>query len=170
MLQLYQLSVWLHVLAACIWIGGMAFLVLVVVPLLRRPELRAVAPGLVRGAGERFRTVGWICLGTLVVTGTFNMWFRGILWSSFLDGSFAQHPMARPLALKLLLVAAVLALSAFHDFRVGPRAARLMEEKPDSPEAAQARRSASRYGRLNGMLSLLILLLAIFVVRGGFPL
>lgn len=169
MVVLYELLVWIHILAACAWIGGMAFLVLIVVPLLRSPEFGPVAARFVQRSGERFRTIGWICLGTLVATGAFNMWFRGIAWVSFFDGTFAQSPVARPLAIKLVLVAVVLGVSAYHDFVVGPRATRLWREDPHSEATRRARKQAATYGRINGTLSLLIALLAVFVVRGGFP-
>lgn len=169
MTLLYQLSVYVHILAACAWVGGMAFLVVVVVPLLRRKELSSVAAAFVQKSGERFRTLGWICLGTLVATGTLNMWFRRIAWSSFFDGSFAKNPIARPLAVKLLLVALVLAVSAFHDFYVGPRATALWQKDPTSREALKARKQAAMFGRINGTLSLIIVLLAVFIVRGGLP-
>lgn len=169
MLLLYELSVWLHILAACAWVGGMVFLVGVVVPLLRKKELAQVAAAFVEQSGERFRTLGWICLGILVVTGTINMAFRGIHWADFFNGQFAQNPIARPLALKLLLVACVLAVSAVHDFWIGPRAARLWRENPDSEETRRARKRAANFGRVNGTLSIVIVLLAVFVVRGGFP-
>lgn len=166
---LYGLSVWLHILAASIWIGGMAFLVFVIVPLLKKPELGAVASAFVQSSGERFRVLGWICLGTLLATGALNMWFRGIAWSSFFDGSFKESPMARTLAMKLGLVAAVLLVSAVHDFRVGPRATALWQQDPKSEAATRARKKAALYGRVNGMLSLLIVLLAVFLARGGLP-
>jgi uncharacterized membrane protein len=64
---MYQWIVWVHILAAIIWIGGMFFLPLVLVPVLRRqePKLRAV---LLDAVGRRFRTVGWIAIGLLLVT------------------------------------------------------------------------------------------------------
>ena len=58
---LYHLSVFLHILSAIIWIGGMLFLALVVVPTTRGlpPSERAALFGAV---GRRFRRVGWICI------------------------------------------------------------------------------------------------------------
>ncbi|MBL8957987.1 MAG: DUF4149 domain-containing protein [Myxococcaceae bacterium] len=168
MLWAYELSVWLHVLAACAWVGGMVFLVVVLVPVVKRGDA-ALAAALIEGSGRRFRTLGWVCLGTLLATGTLNMHFRGIHFGDFFDGSFAQNPVARPLALKLLLFAAVLALSAVHDFLVGPRATAAWRRAPSSPEARAGRRQASLFGRVNGVLALLIVLLAVFVARGGYP-
>ena len=72
--------VWLHILAAAIWIGGMVFLALVLVPVVRRPEYRDHAWRLVHLTGTRFRWVGWVCLGILAVSGFVNLDFRGIGW------------------------------------------------------------------------------------------
>ncbi len=77
MRALYLLSVWIHILAATVWIGGMLFLVLVVVPWLRKGK-RPDAAVFLRETGTRFRNVGWICFALLAVTGTFNLWMRGV--------------------------------------------------------------------------------------------
>ena len=74
---LYLLSVWIHILAAMAWIGGMFFLVLVVVPWLRAGN-RANAGAFLRETGQRFRSVGWSCFAILTVTGTFNLYARGV--------------------------------------------------------------------------------------------
>lgn len=52
---LYLASVWLHLLAAAVWLGGTIFLALVIVPALRRPALQGVAAPLIQWTGERFR-------------------------------------------------------------------------------------------------------------------
>lgn len=54
--------------------------------------------------------------------------------------------------------------SAFHDFYLGPRAARLL--KADDPGAESMRRVASYAGRVTLLLSLIILALAVLLVRG----
>ena len=44
----YLLAVSFHILAACVWIGGMVFLAVVLLPALREPEYRGVALPLIR--------------------------------------------------------------------------------------------------------------------------
>jgi putative copper export protein len=99
----------LHVLAAIVWIGGMLFIALVLVPVVRRLE-PAERARLVHTIGMRFRAVGWIALGLLLLSGLLNLWLRPYL-------------LGVPLfQAKLGLVVVALALSVTHDFVLGPRA------------------------------------------------
>jgi hypothetical protein len=139
------------------------------VPLLRSPEYRERAAELVRRSMLKFRVVGWICLGTLIATGSYNMWVRGLRWSSFFNGSYQQNPIARALGWKLLLVAVVLVVSAVHDFYIGPRATLLWSQAPDSRDALRFRKLAGTFGRVNALLALAIVFLAVMLVRGGLP-
>jgi uncharacterized membrane protein len=136
----------LHVLAALTWIGGMLFIALVLVPVARGlndPPLRA---RLFHDAGVRFRTIGWIALGVLIATGLGNVVLRPYLLTV---GRFQ---------VKLGLVVIALALSAVHDFFVGPRAGR--------PGAdPRLRLYASWLGRVNLVLVLVIVLLGL-ALRG----
>ncbi len=75
------LARWLHLLAAITWVGGMLFIALVFVPVTRRPPDPALRGRLVREAGRRFRSVGWIALGLLVLSGLANLWDRPYLLS-----------------------------------------------------------------------------------------
>lgn len=99
----------LHVLAAIVWIGGMLFIALVLVPVLRRLE-PAERLRLVHATGLRFRTVGWIALSLLLLSGLLNLWLR-----PYLLGVPLFH-------VKLGLVVLALALGVIHDFVLGPRA------------------------------------------------
>lgn len=167
MRTLYILSVWLHILAAMIWLGGMLFLVLVLVPVLRRQEYRGVAGGLIHWTGVRFRWVGWVCLGLLLASGILNLGFRGFTWQDLWTGRLWQGPFGRALGIKLLLVAVVFLLSVLHDFVIGPRATTLWQRDPEAIETRRLRRTASSIGRLNLVLGLIIVLLGVFLVRGG---
>jgi len=166
MRTLYLVSVVLHIVAASAWLGGMLFLVLVVVPSLRAPALVVHAAALIRVVGERFRTVGWATLLVLVVTGVINAAFRAGSAAGLADAAWWATPFGRLLAVKLALVALVLLLSALHDFHVGPHAGRLMTEAPDDPATPRWRMAARWMGRINLLLALAIVVLAVRLVRG----
>lgn len=164
-MTLYFISVVLHILAATIWIGGIAFLVLVVVPWLRGGG-RVAAGAFLRETGERFRTVGWTCFGVLLVTGTYNLWYRGVRPRHLVDPTWLQSPVGSAIALKLAVFALVLCISVVHDFSVGPRATRAIALDPTSPEAARLRQQASLLGRANALLALVLIVIAVAIVRG----
>lgn len=165
MRALYIASVYLHILAAVVWIGGMFFLVLVVVPWLRAGN-RAAAGRLLRETGIRFRNVGWACFALLLATGVLNLWYRGVRFEHFARPEWVTGPFGQAITWKLGLFAVVLVVSAVHDFRIGPRATRAMEEDPTGPEAQRLRRSASLLGRLNALLALGLVFLGVVLVRG----
>lgn len=161
----YLVSVWLHVICATIWVGGIAFVVLVVVPWLRAGG-RSIAGTFLRETGERFRNVGWLCFGVLAVTGTFNLWARGVRWASFADPEWRSSPFGHAVIAKLTVFAAILGVSLVHDFVVGPQATRAILRDPQSSEAQRLRARASVLGRLNAVFALLIVGVAVVLVRG----
>lgn len=162
---LYLVSVWLHVLAAVLWLGGMLFLVVAVVPVLRRME-RGPAAALMHAVGVRFRAAGWVCFALLLLTGTFNLAVRGVRWADLVRAQFWDSPLGRPLGVKLACFAAVLALSAWHDFSLGPRATQVAREDPSGPQAQHLRRQASLIGRANVLLALVLVACGVVIVRG----
>jgi putative copper resistance protein D len=137
---------WLHVVAAITWIGGMLFIALVLVPVARRLADPTVRVKLVQDTGRRFRTVGWIALGVLVVTGLLNLWIHpGLLASPRLHW-------------KLGLVMLALILSVLHDFALGPRAG-----APGADPALRVR--ASWLARINLLVALVIVALGLSLLR-----
>lgn len=163
---LYVLSVWIHIIAATIWIGGMLFLVLVVVPWLRSGA-RMDAARFLRETGERFRNVGWACFVVLLVTGTFNLWVRGVRLSDFVRSEWLQSPFGKTVLVKLGAFALVLLVSAIHDFYVGPRATQAIAAAGrDSSQAQVERRRASLLGRINVLLALVLVVAGVMLVRG----
>lgn len=137
---------WIHVLSAIVWIGGMLFIALVLVPVVRRLDDAALRTRLVHAVGLRFRTVAWIALAALVLTGLANLWER-----PYLLGAPRFH-------LKLGLVVVALGLASVHDFVLGPRAG-----VPGADPAVRVR--ASRVARVNVVVVVLIVLLGL-ALRG----
>ncbi len=162
----YLMSVWFHIMAAVVWVGGTIFLVIVLVPAIRRPEFGGIASALIRFTALRFRCVGWVCFCIFVVTGIVNLAARGIGLQDLQDAIFWQSSFGRTLAIKLMLVAAILLISAFHDFLLGPRASAAWEADPASAETLRLRRQAVQLGRLNLLMGLVAIVLGIMLVRG----
>lgn len=162
----YLITVWVHILAAAVWIGSMVFLGIAVVPLLRTPDLANVRTTLLQRLGLRFRWIGWGLLLVLIATGVANVGFRGYTWSHLWDGTLWQGTWGRMLAWKVGLVGLMLVVNGVHDFYLGPRATQQIESGDASAETA--RRAASYLGRLVVLLSLVILALAVMLVRGGY--
>lgn len=164
-MTLYWLNITIHVLTALLWLGGMFFLAVVGAPVLRAVEPAELRAELFRRLGQRFRSIGWISIGVLIVTGLFNLQFRGLLsWDMLLDGAFWGSPYGRMLALKLLAVTAMLVVQAVHDFGVGPAASRV---QPGSPELLVLRRRAAWLARSSAVFGIIVVIAAVRLARGG---
>lgn len=161
----FVVSMWLHLAAAIVWIGGLAFISMVLVPTLRAPTLRPHALVLLRASGRKFQRIAYASFVTLAVTGVANLYLKA---GGSLDvvGALLPTPYGRLLIAKVLLVLAIVALSLYHDFVVGPRAARALEADATSAAARALRRRASWLGRINALLSLVVMTLALLLVRG----
>lgn len=161
----YYFNVTLHVLAALLWLGGMFFLGAVGAPVLRRVEPASLRAQLFTGLGEQFRRVGWTAIGVLVITGIFNLHFRGLLraelWTS---AAFWSSGLGQALAWKLGTAALMIGISAVHDFISGPAAGRL---EPGSPAAVRARLRAAWMARVNAIVGVVLVIAAVRLARGG---
>lgn len=135
--------VWVHVVAAAVWVGGLLYTSHLVLPAIARGE-RAYVSLLAKG-----RIIGWVGLGLSVVTGLENLRRVG-LGSGWLAG-------------KLVLVIGLLALSAQRDFVLLPRATRVIERGGDPGTAFSGLRWLDR---IVVLLALATLFLAVGVVRG----
>lgn len=162
---MYFLNVTIHVAAAMLWLGGMFFLAVVGGPVLRDVEPAALRAALFQRLGERFRTVGWLCIIVLLATGVGNLYFHGVLHSDvLLSAAFWHTPFGRTLAWKLVAVLAMLIVSAVHDFVLGPAASRAV---PGTPQAIRARRQAAWLARINALLGIIVVIAAVRLARGG---
>lgn len=163
---MYYLSVYLHILSAIFWIGGMLFTVAVLVPASRHELLKNKRGAFFKLVGEKFSRISWILFLVLLITGLTNLTGRGIPLESLLNSSFWQNEFGTNLLIKLGVFAVVLILSGIHDFYAGPKAARLMDANRDSPKTKKFRKVSSWIGRINLVLGLIILFYAIRLARG----
>lgn len=164
---MYQLSVFIHIIAACVWVGGQLFMALVVVPALRGwtgPERARAFSAL----GLQFWLVGYVALGILVLTGVYNAGQRGVRWSTLANSRFYDSEFGQVLTTKVALVLLVFLLSLVHDLKLGPASVKLLKQPEPANEALLRayRRRASMLARLTMGLSLVIVFLAVALVRG----
>jgi copper resistance protein D len=164
MSQTYFITVTVHVLAALVWLGGMLFFALIA-PILRAIPDDSLRAGLFDALGRRFRTVGWVCIVALLVSGVGQLQMRG-WWGLDVWGSrgFLTTSLGTALAAKVALVFVMIAIQAIHDFWLGPRAGLAAV---GSPEATALRRRAAHLARANAFLGLVLVYVAVRLGRGG---
>ena len=162
-MTLYHFNVFIHIMAALFWLGGMFFLAVVGAPVLRKVEPAELRARLFTQIGRQFRSAGWIAIAVLLITGLLNLRFRGYLsWSMLSAPHFWGSAYGQALAWKLAAVVTMLAVQAIHDFALGPAAARVMA---GTPEALRLRKQAAWLARINAILGIVVVLAAVKLAR-----
>ena len=155
--MLFKLSLFLHVLAAIFWVGGMLFLTIVIAPFLKTVKDQKGFSLIYQELGTRYRFWGWIAIVTLLITGPLNLYVMGVSPLIIFDPSFHGTSYGRTLITKLSLVFIIVVASLLHDFWLGPKARY-------SPRYSMIARAL---GRSNLVIALLIVVFAIFLRAGG---
>jgi copper resistance protein D len=160
---MYQLNVWIHILMATVWTGGLIYTAAVVVPFAISHESQE-RQRILRGLARRFRSII-----VLVVTGLGNLVLRlsPIRISQLFNGeAFNPDLVDRFIAVwlpwKLLLVVVMIGLMLFHDI-TSVRAAKRYE---GSPGAAPGSRAGSRAAALATLVAIAVLYVSVRLVRG----
>ncbi len=145
--------IWIHLVAAITFIGGLIYLHLVLRPVLRSHGSASAVYEISKNTAQRFRTVTWMSLIALILTGAFNMLSEG--------GSARIETMwGVVLMLKLFLFAVAFVLVLIHDFVIDPYAP---SSQPSSEIAAQNLRRATVVQQSIIVLALIILLVATYL-------
>jgi putative copper resistance protein D len=154
---------WIHLLAAISWVGGMLFVAFILGPYVRSavpPEGRTVVMAAV---GKRFSALSWSAIFTLVGTGIYNAARFLRSWDTLLDTTFGHL-----LLVKIALVAVMIGLSIAHDLFLGPRQRnldrQLRQTKPPSLEQASAAQTLQRLRRWTILIAQLNLFLGVLVI------
>jgi len=164
---MYQAVAFIHLLCAIIWVGGMLFLGLVVVPATRGMP-PADRGALLSTLGRRFRYVGWVVVLILIVTGIMNAHYHGVTIHSVTSGGLFESDFGKILTAKVIVVGLMLALSLVHDLVVGPAMSRalLSSDAAAIEAAAVLRRRTAVLARVSALLAVVVVALAVLLVRG----
>ena len=165
---MYFLNVWIHILAAAIWTGGLIYTAAVAVPFALSHPVEE-RQRILRGLARRFRWIGWGSILVLFITGLGNLMLRltPIKFSQILNGDVfnpekVEHLIAIWLPWKLMLVVVMVGLMVFHDI-TSIQAAKRHQLSPDS---APGNRAGSRAAALATLVAILILYVSVRLVRG----
>lgn len=153
-----KFSLFLHIVAALFWIGGMLFLTLVVAPFLKTIQDAKERSRIYQIVGKSFRLWGWVAISILVITGPVNLYLMGMPLSNLIDPSFHSTPYGKALDVKISFVVLIILTSLLHDFIFGPKAR----------TSAGYSNIAKWLGRSNLFIALAIVLFAVIIRLGGF--
>ena len=154
----YLISVFVHIICAAFWIGGMLFIPLVLVPGINQQPNRVL---LLHKTGIKFRFYGWLSVIILLITGVLNIHFRGL---PFTIDFFINTNYGKLLTIKLVLFVVMLLVGGIHDFYFGMKSIDEMQQTAGNRFKMLARWT----GMLNLLLALVIAFLGIAISRGGF--
>ncbi|MCL4545467.1 MAG: CopD family protein [Chloroflexi bacterium] len=147
---------WLHLLAALFWVGGQLFLLSVILPVLRAQLPRADQLRLIAAAGRRFAVYSLAALGVLITTGLYLAFAHGLSFQGLAGDTWEQV-----LLVKVVLVVAVIPITAVHSAIYGGHLERLGVATDPNP-ALQAERL--RVQRRSRVLSSATLVLSLIIV------
>ncbi len=147
-----MLIIWIHILAAMFWIGGMLFFSLVLIPSmsgLSSPERN----GFMSRIGAHYRRASWISLSILLITGLTRLYQLG--FSPLTAGNWIWA--------KLALVLLMFMLTLLHDLVLGPKSIQI-SRSTTGPHPLQ--QTVRWMARLNLVVGLFVVLAAVYVARG----
>lgn len=147
-----------HVLGACIWVGGTFALGVVAAALARGApagDLRAAEQ-----TGAVARALGWVmwpALAITILTGGVNLtWYLPA-------GNWVATPQGQWLLAKFVAVAIMLATAGSHSFVLGPRLRRSRRAGATENELRGLRRWNAMLGAASAVASAMVIFLAVVV-------
>ncbi|MEW6129619.1 MAG: CopD family protein [Acidobacteriota bacterium] len=166
---MYRLSVWIHIVMASIWVGGLIYTMTAVIPFALSLSKEERQP-ILRGLARRFRRIGWSAIGILIITGLVNIFYRTIDYQVNSVGGIKSvagsirydESFMKWLAVKLILVVLMVALMLFHDITSLRDAKRHAGQEGSPPH----NRAGSIAAALATLLAIIIVYVSVRLVRG----
>lgn len=148
---------WIHLLAAVSWIGGLIFSQLVLTPAVRNAASNPAAQEVVRLSGQRFRTLAWASLITLILTGSYQLLNES-------GSARIETAWGVVLMLKLFLFVIAFGLILIHDFIMDPYAP-VSKPSLNVPASVPASSRADTVQKAILVLTLAVLLVASYLSK-----
>ncbi len=151
------LITWIHLAAAITLIGGLLFSQFVLAPVVRKTSSDSRAREIVRLSGRRFRTIAWVSLIILILTGAYQMLNES-------GAARIETDWGVVLMLKLLLFVIAFGLLLIHDFIIDPYAPPSQDTSPASPSPVVLAR-ADALQKAVIVMTLAVLLVAAYLAE-----
>ncbi len=159
------IALWLHLVSAAVWVGGIIFLGAVLQPvskkLIQDPIERSRFVG---NIGAQFNVVGWGSLIILSLTGFYNL-VRVAGGFNEIARLLLKTNYGMILDTKLTFVLAMILITAHHTFIAGPKVRKLILQLENAEkESADAKKLQTRINKVqkeNGFLMGLLTLCAL---------
>ena len=142
---------WLHLLAALFWIGGQLFLLSVILPVLRAQLPRTDQLRLIAAAGRCFAVYSLAALGVLITTDLYLAFTHGLRFQGLAGDTWEQV-----LLVKVLLVVAVIPITAVHSAIYGGHLERLGVATDPNPALQAERLRVQRRSRVLSSATLVL--------------
>ncbi len=157
---LLTVAYWLHMAATVVWIGGLFYFTVILIPVIVEADDVRMFSGVLERLRRRFNPIAWLSLGILVVTGLMQM-AGAAQYQGFL---VIEDRWSLSIFLKHLAILFMVALAAYQTWIIQPRLTRQwLLEKQRGQETSEARDQAMsqtiRLTRINLVLGLIVLAL-----------
>lgn len=116
-------SQYLHLISMAAWVGGMLYMVLVEVPVLKGNLEPAEFSSQMSLLGKRFKKIGWILLFLLFTTGVLN-----IILEQDISAMMKSETYRMSITIKLILFTLMVLNTAIHSLYLGPKMSQLAEK------------------------------------------
>lgn len=150
-----SIAYWLHMLATVVWIGGLATLAILVIPLAQRALDDQAFVKFLNELQRRMDPIGWFCLVLLVASGLFQM-SASSNYEGFLSIS---NRWAAAILIKHIVFIAMVGISAYLTWGMLPQLRRNAIRLNEGPGSEKLQRQNTRLLRLNLIFAILILAL-----------
>ena len=143
------------------WVGGMLYMVLVEVPVLKNNMSPAEFSNKMSLLGNRFKKIGWILLFLLFATGILN-----IMLEPDISAMMKSDTYRISITVKLILFALMVLNTAIHSLYLGPKMS-LLSEKINSNSEDEISADLLNLRKRSIFSSALSLLLSLVIVYFG---
>lgn len=153
-----SLAYTLHMLATVIWIGGILYQSLFLLPVIRSSDQASTSLILLERLRSRFQPAAWLSLAMLVGTGLLQM-TANPNYNGFLA---IDNPWAQAILFKHIAIGGMIILAAYQSFILYPKLTRTLILKARQDEVQPALENSGRE-RLLANLNILLALIVLFL-------